>query len=166
MPWLFTPRTRVIFVCSANVCRSPMAEGLLLRALRERNLGRQVRVASAGTHAGQGGRRADPRAQQVCSEVGVDLRKSRARQFRPKDYAGFDYIFAMDRANRDWLLNACPEQARHRISLLRDWPALGEALEVPDPYYGSIEGFRQVLHLLEEPVDRLVESLALPADAG
>lgn len=160
MRWFSRPPVSVIFVCTANVCRSPMAEGMLRQALREQNLNREVGVASAGTHAGQSGRRADPRALQVCNEVGVDLRGARARQFRPKDYARFDHILAMDKANIDWLLNNSPTHLQHRISLLRSWPEALEELEVPDPYYGNIDGFRNVLELLQRPLEQLAESLA------
>jgi protein-tyrosine phosphatase len=140
-------------VCTANICRSPMAEGLLREELRLRKLDRKVRVVSAGTHVSHPGHTADVRAQRVCARQGIDLRKCRSRQVTGDDFKKIDYILAMDRRNYHWLKKASPISHRGRISLLGSWVE-GESIEdIPDPFYGSPAGFEKVLARLHLCVD-------------
>jgi len=150
------PQVSVLFVCTANICRSPMAEGILIEELKLRGWERKVRVDSAGAIASQPGHRADGRARQVCAREGVDLRKSRARQVIETDFSHFDYLLAMDEKNLAWLLKNSPPIAHQRISLLSSWNnsiSASGRLDIPDPYYGTIVNFEQVLALMHPAID-------------
>ena len=94
----------VLLVCTENICRSPMAEGILRAELARRELNSRIKVASAGTRVGQPGSRPDKRARRVCQEVGVDIGRCRARQVVAADFAAYDFILALDAPNHDWLL--------------------------------------------------------------
>jgi low molecular weight protein-tyrosine phosphatase len=153
--------TSVLLVCTANICRSPMAEGMLNLELKERGLQRKIRVDSAGTHASQPGRPADPRSKRICAPLGIDLRKSKSRQVREQDFARFDYILAMDLRNREWLLENCPDGFRERISLLGEWAVETGLIEIPDPYYGNMAGFEMVIKLLQTSIQGFVQELAV-----
>lgn len=159
MRFFSRPETSILTVCTANVCRSPMAEGLLRFELRQRGLHNKVRVQSAGTHATQPGRRADPRALKVCAAVGVDLSRCRARQLVEEDFSRFDHILAMDQHNLQWLLKYAPESRRERISLVASWAPGGLPEEIPDPYFGNEAGFDRVLSLLQASVQGFLARL-------
>ena len=126
-----------------------MAAGVLQLELQERGMGARVRVDSAGTHASRPGRGADPRARKACAVQGINLGRCRARQVRSQVFGRFDHILAMDRQNREWLLEQSPEQYRERISLLASWAPGDIGEDIPDPYYGNQAGFDQVLSLLQ-----------------
>lgn len=158
MRFFSRPDFSILVVCKANICRSPMAEGLLRAELKRRGLDRRVRVDSAGTHASQLGHPADVRAQKVCGAAGVDLRKSRARQVKPKDFESFDYILAMDEKNYKWLVTACPSSHAGRITLLNTWMPEGTSTEIPDPYYGSSDSFQLVFTMLRGAIEGFVSS--------
>jgi protein-tyrosine phosphatase len=153
MGFFSKPDTAVLMVCTANICRSPMAEGVLRLELEQRGLQRQIMVDSAGTHAGQPGRAADARAQQICSREGIDISRCRARQVREKDFIQFDHILCMDRKNYDWLLEYSPDAYHGRISLIGAWgQGYPSGQDIPDPYYGNIEGFELVFAMLRDAV--------------
>jgi protein-tyrosine phosphatase len=147
------PSVAILMVCRANICRSPMAEGLLRGELKMRGMDRKVSVDSAGTHASQLGHAADGRAQQVCARERIDLRKSRARQVTEEDFLRFDYILAMDQRNYQWLLDSCPESQRDRISRLGSWAVGGSIGDIADPYFGSLVGFEEVMLKLHMCID-------------
>ena len=151
------PSAAILLVCTANICRSPMAEVLLREKLKRLGLHRKIKVDSAGTHATQVGHPADPRAREVCAREGIDLRKCRARQVKEKNFLRFDYILAMDELNYQWLLEACPETHRERISQLGAWIPQGAVVDIPDPYYGSLAGFELVLSMLHDAIDGFLD---------
>jgi low molecular weight protein-tyrosine phosphatase len=158
--WGFSkPDTAVLMVCTANICRSPMAEGMLNLELRQRGLQRSIRVDSAGTNASQLGRAADPRSQKICKREGVNLRKCRSRQVVERDFVRFDYILAMDRRTRDWLLDKCSEDYRERISLLGEWAGVADLNEIPDPYYGNMASFEMVFEMLHRSIQGFVATI-------
>jgi len=148
-----SPPLEILAVCTANICRSPMAEGLLREELKMLALGTNVRVLSAGTHVARPGQLADARAVRVCAREGIDLRKSRTRQFVEDDFRRFTYILAMDQKNLEWLLSRSPASYRGRISLLGSWAVGGDIGDIPDPYFGSQSGFEQVLNKLHRCVE-------------
>lgn len=137
-----------------------MAEGLLRAELARRGKQRLVGVDSAGTHVGQKGAHADARAQQVCAREGIDLRKSRSRQVVEDDFYQFDRILALDHKNLEWLAGTAPEDAAASIDLLGDCAELFLG-DVPDPYYGSVSAFEQVMAQLHRAVDGLLAELSL-----
>ena len=149
----------VLFVCLGNICRSPLAEGVLLHLLEAEGMDGAVTVDSAGTGSWHIGNLADPRSREVAERHGVDL-PSRARQVRPDDFHDFDLIVAMDRSN---LADLQALKDRHggdaRLALLRDWdPEPGDG-EVPDPYYGGPGGFDRVYEMVLRSVEGMLEEL-------
>jgi protein-tyrosine phosphatase len=141
---------RVLMVCSGNICRSPMAEAIFHKFLVERDLLDKFEVDSAGTGRWHVGESPDKRAAQVLREHGCLVPKG-ARQFTLRDFEYFDYIMAMDRSVMKTLLRRAPPGARANVSLALDSTIGGD---LPDPYFGRVEGFEQVYELLESALDR------------
>ncbi len=157
---LFKHKHRILFVCTENLCRSPMAEGLLQHYFREMGVDSDFEVASAGTSASQPGRRPDPRAQKVAGQAGIDLSRMRARRFCERDFDRCDMIVAMDENNLRELQRTCPPVHRDKLSLLLDYHPDGDLTEVPDPYYGSAEAFQDVFEIIDAAVYGLVPHIS------
>jgi protein-tyrosine phosphatase len=146
-------------VCTENICRSPLAEGLLRHHIQSSGLRGWVKVSSAGTRASMPGRRPDQRAQKVAAAAAVDLGRIRASKVTVHDLERSDYIFAMDRTNVRDLRLLCPPEHQHKISLLLHHLASSKMDDVPDPYYGSVEGFKDVFLLIDAAVLGVVAQL-------
>ncbi len=149
--------TRVLFVCMGNICRSPMAEGIFRRKLRERGLEGKFEVDSCGTGGWHQGEPADPRTQAVLRKYGADFPHV-ARQIRAEDMEYFDHIFVMDKENLRTLERIFPQQ-RGKARLLLDLNGGGE---VPDPYYGGLEDFEAVYQMLDEALEAFFQTLQHP----
>lgn len=147
--------TKVLFVCTGNICRSPTAEGVLKHLARERGV--TVHVESAGTHDYHAGEAPDRRAQHHAGRRGYDLSAQRARQITRRDFEEFALIVAMDRGHLQLLEDLCPPRHRGKLRLLV------EGRDVPDPYYGGAEGFEQVLDMIEDACHGLIEEIREPA---
>ena len=149
---------RILFVCLGNICRSPMAEGVLRHfAVQE---GLKLEIDSAGTADYHIGEPPDERAQQACSGRGIDITGLRGRQVSPEDFHRFDYILAMDTDNLRRLRAMQPADGSARLSLFMDYaqgPQKGMA--VPDPYYGDSQDFDRVLNMLETAAQGLVQQV-------
>ena len=153
--------TRLLFVCMGNICRSPTAEGVMRRLLREQRLEDAVEVDSAGTGGWHVGDPPDTRATAAARARGITL-EGAARTVRARDFEDFDLILAADRRNLRDLRAAAPEDARARIHLLREFDPDSDGapdLDVPDPYYGGPDGFEQVLDLVESACRGLLDAL-------
>jgi protein-tyrosine phosphatase len=138
---------QVLFVCLGNICRSPTAEGVFRRLLAQQAPQLKVEIDSAGTADYHVGDAPDARSQRAAMRRGVDLSGLRARQIAAGDFARFDLILAMDRANLRELKAAAPARSRATLRLFLDYaPQLG-LQDVPDPYYGGAGGFEEVLDL-------------------
>lgn len=144
-------------VCRHNICRSPIAEGLLRHYLKQEKLDRAVRVDSAATHDDILGSRVDDRARKVALKVDVDLGRRKSKKIKPNDYAKFDYILAMDRNNYELLLEQCPPEYISKLSLILSYLDEIDNFDVPDPYYGSVAGFEKVCGLLDRAVKAFAE---------
>jgi protein-tyrosine phosphatase len=141
---------RVLFVCLGNICRSPTAEGVMRALVHDAGLQDEIELDSAGTGAWHVGSAPDPRAVAAAGARGIALEGS-ARQVRSEDLEEFDLILAMDRSNLR-ALRRLADAPRADVRLLREFdPAStsGADLDVPDPYYGSGDGFEEVLDLLD-----------------
>jgi len=149
----------VLMVCTANYCRSPMAEGMLRRQLLELGLSQYIRVDSAGTHVSRSGQRPDIRAQQAVQAGGVDITRLRSRSIQHTDFVDFDYILVMDEGNFQSVAKLCPVEYRHKLAMMMAFAPQSGVTEVPDPYYSNKEGFQQVYTFLEQAVNGLVESI-------
>jgi protein-tyrosine phosphatase len=142
-------KIKVLFVCMGNICRSPTAEGVFTKLLKEQNLEDNFIIDSAGTHAHHVGESPDLRAQNAASERGVELTHLRARKVIMADFEDYDYLLAMDDDNYEALISTCPQKYAEKISYLLEFaPQLG-VKEVPDPYYGGKYGFERVLDMVE-----------------
>jgi protein-tyrosine phosphatase len=150
---------RILFVCMGNICRSPTAEGVFRRLVAERAPGVEIEVDSAGTHDYHVGDPPDPRSIAAAARRGVDLRQLRARSVRDEDFERFDLIIAMDRLNRETLLERSPAPFRERIRLFMEFAGENEVEDVPDPYYGGALGFERVLDLAEEAAAGLLDEV-------
>ena len=143
-------RVRICFVCLGNICRSPTALGVMRQVLARAGLAGMVQVDSAGTSGFHVGEAPDPRSSSAAMARGYPLEHT-AWRFRARDFARFDLVLAMDRANHDALLALTDDAAAHaKVHLLRsfDPSAPGDA-EVPDPYHGGARGFDEVLDICE-----------------
>ena len=152
-------------VCMGNICRSPMAEGVLRHALRNAALERWVSVDSAGTHSYHIGDPPDPRALGTARLRGVSIGDLRGRQVADVDFEKFDYILAMDGSNLAALKRRAPARSQHKLRLFLSFSRKYPNLDVPDPYYGSAQGFENVMDMIEDGVAGLLKELRLALDS-
>lgn len=150
------PETSVLFVCMGNICRSPLAEGVL-RGVAARDDAIQLRVDSAGTHAYHVGEPPDPRAIAAAQRRGYDITRLRARTVKAEDFNRFDLIVAMDRDNLS-ILRQRARGADTELALFMQYAGAAET-DVPDPYYGDEHAFEHALDLIEQGIASLIEQL-------
>lgn len=151
--------TRVLFVCLGNICRSPLAQGVMEYHLKRAGLEDRVSVDSAGTGDYHTDEPPDARAVDAAARRRIDISGQRARQVQNGDFQSFDYICAMDLDNLTALNARCPEAEGDKLRLLMDFAPGAAGQEVPDPYYGGGDGFEHVLDLIERAVEGLVQEL-------
>lgn len=152
-------KTRILFVCLGNICRSPTAEAVF-RATAARHLSDlELTIDSAGTAGYHVGEPPDRRTREAAARRGYDLSQLRARVVEPADFERFDLILAMDRQNLTTLARRAPRVARERIRLFLEYAPDAGVAEVPDPYYGGENGFEHVLDLIEAASLGLCEAL-------
>ncbi len=156
-----SPPRRVLFVCLGNIVRSPLAEALFRHYAQQRGLAQRYEADSAGTggwHVGEG---PDPRMVRVAARHGLHY-DHRARQFHPRDFERFDLILVMDYDNWAHLMALAGGEPRYqrKIRFLREFdPQGGPRAEVPDPYYGGLEGFERVYAVIDRSVQGLLDAL-------
>ncbi len=149
---------KILMVCLGNICRSPMAEGILKHKAKDQGL--NIFVDSAGTGGWHSGDHPDRRAVQTAKKFGVDISKQIARKFSQRDFDEFDFIFVMDHANlRDVLKLARNERDSVKVKLLLELDEPGSNREVPDPWYGGDDGFTDVFKMMDKACDSLLISL-------
>ncbi|MFI8069286.1 low molecular weight protein-tyrosine-phosphatase [Streptomyces sp. NPDC086033] len=148
---------RVCFVCTGNICRSPMAESVFRARVAEAGLDGLVEVDSAGTGGWHEGDGADPRTVSVLEEHGYDGGHT-ARQFKPSWFSRLDLVIALDTGHLKALRRLAPTpQDAAKVRLLRSYdPAAGDELDVPDPYYGGLDGFEECLEMVETASEGLL----------
>lgn len=143
-------------VCLGNICRSPMAEGILRSKLDTE----KFEVDSAGTANYHVGDSPDPRAIKTALEYDIDISYLRGRQLTTGDFENFDYIYTMDLSNLQNALRLTKNQVhRSKTRLILNELFPNENVEVPDPYYGSERDFRQVFEMLDEACNKIAEKL-------
>lgn len=147
---------QVLMVCLGNICRSPLAEGILQSKVDAT----KIRVDSAGTAAYHVGELPDNRSIEVARKHGIDLSGQRARKFTRKDFDIFDVIYAMDLSNYNSILDLARNEAdQKKVHLILNEVYPKANREVPDPYYGGSEGFEQVFQLLDEACTLIEQKL-------
>ena len=140
---------KILFVCTANICRSPTAEGVFRKLVADGPLAGHVDVDSAGTHNYYVGEMPDTRAIEHAALRGYDLDQLRARQISAIDFENSDYILAMDDANMRHLRAICPSRLAQKIELLLEYGGETDEREVPDPFQGRPRDFEHALDLIE-----------------
>lgn len=147
---------KILMVCLGNICRSPLAEGLLASKLPKNKFS----VDSAGTGGYHIGREPDQRSIATAKKNGLDISHQKARKFTTKDFEDFDYIFVMDNSNYDDVtFLAKTEEHKQKVELILNELFPGDNVDVPDPYYGLQNGFDMVYEMLDEATDLLAKKL-------
>jgi len=147
---------KILMVCLGNICRSPLAEGLLASKLPKD----QFFVDSAGTGNYHVGRQPDHRSIATADKNGLDISHQKARQFTVNDFDTFDYIYVMDNSNYDDVVFLAKNEAqKQKVQLILDHLFPGENVDVPDPYYGLQNGFDMVYEMLDEATDIIAQRL-------
>jgi protein-tyrosine phosphatase len=149
---------RILFVCSGNICRSPLAEAIFRKLAEDAGLSGQFEVDSAGTHGYHAGEPADPRTRRVGRRHGVEV-ASIAREVAARELGQFDLIVAMDRGHLRQLGAMAGPAQRPKLRLMRDFEPHAAGRDVPDPYYGGEAGFEEVYTILEAACRGLLEQL-------
>ena len=138
---------KVLMVCLGNICRSPLAEGIMLKLIKENNI--NMRVDSAGTSNYHIDEAPDKRTIANAAKHDVNLKSLRARQFKASDFEKFDKIYVMDNSNMaNVLALAKNEEHKAKVDLLLNASNPGMNLEVPDPYFGGEQGFEDVFQMV------------------
>ena len=143
-------------VCLGNICRSPLAEGILKNKTQNLN----IFVDSAGTASYHVGNLPDDRSIKIASKNGIDLTTQRARQFSKKDFDNFDKIYAMDTDNYAKIISLAKNQSeRNKVDVILNALNPKSYDSVPDPYYGNGDGFQIVYNMLDKACDAIVSKL-------
>ncbi|UGS23011.1 low molecular weight protein-tyrosine-phosphatase [Flavobacterium channae] len=147
--------TKILMVCLGNICRSPLAEGIMRSKLSE-----DFTVDSAGTGGWHAGELPDKRSIATAKNRGLDITNQRARQFKKSDFDTFDHIFVMDNSNyKDVLALAPNDVAKSKVKLILNELFPGENVDVPDPYYGGQDGFENVFDMLDQACEEIARKL-------
>jgi protein-tyrosine phosphatase len=150
--------TKILMVCLGNICRSPLAEGIL--RVKAEKAGIDIQIDSAGTSNYHIGENPDKRTVLNASKHAVDVSKLKARQFSTSDFDDFDHIFVMDSSNYGDVLSLARNEAdRKKVELILNRVYPGSDMSVPDPYFGGEQGFENVFILLDKACDVIVNSL-------
>ena len=152
---------KILFVCLGNICRSPAAEGIFKQKIKDRDLENLFVVDSAGTGGWHVGNLADRRMREAALSRGIEL-TSRSRKIDDNDLYEFDHILVMDKDNLNAVKSLIKDHTypmKSKIKLILSYSKKSQLDEVPDPYYGGQNGFERVLDLLDDAIDKLIDSL-------
>tara|TARA_B100000459_G_scaffold117698_1_gene70498 strand:+ start:382 stop:855 length:474 start_codon:yes stop_codon:yes gene_type:complete len=152
---------KILFVCLGNICRSPAAEGIFKKKIKDRELENLFVVDSAGTGGWHVGNLADRRMREAALSRGIEL-TSRSRKIDDNDLYEFDHILVMDKDNLNAVKSLIKDNTypiNSKIKLILSYSKKSQLDEVPDPYYGGQNGFENVLDLLDDAIDELIDSL-------
>jgi protein-tyrosine phosphatase len=148
--------TKILMVCLGNICRSPLAEGILHAKLPEENFF----VDSAGTAGYHIGNPPDIRSIKVAKNHFIDISNQKCRQFSISDFDTFDYIYVMDMSNyRDIIALAPNDKSKQKVQLILNALFPNENVEVPDPYYGGDDGFEQIFQMLDKSCEIIAQKI-------
>ncbi len=149
---------KILMVCLGNICRSPLAEGILQDKIIKRNL--PSVVDSAGTAAYHVGEPPDPRSKETAAKYGINISHQRARRFEVADFDRFDKIYAMDYSNySDIIHKARNEEDKKKVEMIMETLYPGKEIDVPDPYYGGDKGFEKVYKMLDSSCELIADMI-------
>ncbi len=152
-----------MMVCLGNICRSPLAEGILQDKVNKRGL--EWVVASSGTAGYHVGELPDSRSMAISRKHGIDISYQRSQKFQLNYFDEYDFILAMDIQNYEDLLSLCTtEKQREKVQLMMDYGDDPNVREVPDPYYGGRDGFANVYDMLDEATEGFLQTMILAMD--
>ncbi len=152
---------RIIFVCQGNIIRSPLAENLFQFLAQKRGMEKKYQLDSAGTSAFHVGEPPDHRMRQVAQENGFQY-TGKARQFGQDEFDQHDLVIAMDRSNFRILNSWASPEDQKKIRMMREFDPHGSAkLDVPDPYYGLLDGFERTFEIVKRSCQGLLEALEI-----
>ncbi|MXV38366.1 low molecular weight phosphotyrosine protein phosphatase [Flavobacteriaceae bacterium Ap0902] len=147
----------ILMVCLGNICRSPLAEGLL-----QSKVGNSIQVDSAGTSGQHAGELPDERSIEVAKKHGVDITYQRSRKFKPEDFDLFDKIYVMDASNYNNVKKvARNKEDMKKVDLIMNEINPDQNQTVPDPYFGDSEDFENVYQMLDKATDKIIEKYNL-----
>jgi len=147
---------KILMVCLGNICRSPLAEGILSSKGKHLN----IEVDSVGTAGYHVGKQPDIRSIEIANKYAIDLNQQRARQFSRADFDEFDIIYAMDTNNYAHLISlASSETERNKIRMILNEINPNAYQSVPDPYYGGDNGFQDVYNMLDKACDKIIQDI-------
>ena len=149
-------KTKILMVCLGNICRSPLAEGILASKLPSEHF----YVDSAGTGDYHIGKIPDHRSVAIAKLNGIDITYQKARQFTSKDFEDFDYIYAMDYSNYQNIVELAPDtESAQKVKLILNELFENENVDVPDPYFGLENGFPKVYKMLDQVCEEIAYKL-------
>ena len=147
---------KILLVCLGNICRSPLAEGILASKLPKD----KFIVDSAGTGSWHIGRQPDERSIAIAKKYKLDISKQKGRQFTESDFDAFDYIYVMDISNYQDVISLSKNNSdTEKVQLILNELFPNENVDVPDPYYGVANGFQAVYKMLDETCDLIAKKL-------
>ena len=149
----------ILFVCTANICRSPTAEGVFRARINKKNPDHGLEIASAGTHDYHVGKPPFPSAVEAAKKRGYDITGCVSRRVQQGDFEHFDLILAMDKSNVAALRTIAPTRHKQKIELLLDYSEKYHGQEVPDPFGGDEKDFERALDMIEDGCRGLVRLL-------
>lgn len=146
---------RILFVCLGNICRSPLAEGILQAKIKERGL--DWVTDSAGTSGMHAGELPDVRSIEIAKARGIDILNQRSRKFKKSDFFEFDFVYVMDKLNLKGVLSiARTKEEREKVEMIMENVFPGESIDVPDPYWDD-DGFAGVFDMLDKACDIIIQ---------
>ena len=151
--------TNILFVCMGNICRSPSAEGFFVTALQASKYRERISTDSAGTHGYHVGHAPDPRAVATALDFGVDISQLRARKVSASDFDDFDLIIAMDGSNFKDLQDIQPAGSKASLKMMMHFHPDVHPEDIPDPYYGGMDGFTYMCKLLDSATRGLLKDV-------
>jgi protein-tyrosine phosphatase len=148
---------KILMVCLGNICRSPLAEGILRQKSALRNI--KITIDSCGTSDYHIGEAPDKRSQANALKNGVDISGLRARQFSRDDFENFDLILTMDQSNfNNVIALARSDSQRQKVKMILNISHPGSNRAVPDPYFGGPDGFQEVFNLLDQACEKILDN--------
>lgn len=149
---------KILMVCLGNICRSPLAEGIMKEKAKKYQL--DLYVDSAGTAAYHTGEKPDIRSIEIAQKNGIDITSQRARKFKREDFDAFDRIYAMDESNFfDLISIATNKDDIDKVKLILKASYPDQTKSVPDPYYGGKDGFKNVFDMLSDACEAIAKEL-------